>query len=189
MAINDLVNIREFTKTDLNFILDSSLQCLSKYTESIVKGQSKDTAYKYLEKIVLYALNYMDYSVFIACHKKDSDNIIAYIIADPKSNHIFLQYTKYSFRKLGIQQLLLLPLVIDPVNEATCNWPTKEMLKLVKSGKISIKDRFVEEIIGVNMELKMIYNKNNVVNKGYSLSFMEDKYGDKLIEQIIGELE
>lgn len=147
MTITDLVNIRELTKSDLNFILDSSLQCLSKYTESIVKGQEKETAYKYLERIVLFALNHMNYSIFVACHKEDSDNIIGYIVADTHINHIFLQYTKYSYRKLGIQKTLLLPLVTDPEVPITVNWPTKEMLKLSILQKVQIQNKFIEKLI------------------------------------------
>ena len=146
-TIDNLVSIRELTKEDLNFILDSSLQCLSKYTESIVKGQSKQSAYSYLEKLVLYALNKAPYSVFVACHKEDSNDIIGYVVADTKDNHIFLQYTKYSYRKLGIQKNLLLPLVVDPDRTITVNWPTKEMLKLVNQNRVQVQNKLVESLI------------------------------------------
>jgi len=147
MSINDLVNVREFKKEDLNFILSSSILSLSKYKESIIKGQDQPTAYNYLEKQILFALNYLSYSVFIACDSKDSDNIIGYIVADTLTNHIFLQYTKYNYRGLGIQKHLLLPLVTDPNEIITVNWPTKEMLKLVSQGKVNIQNKLVESMI------------------------------------------
>lgn len=146
-TIDNLVSIRELTKNDINFLLHSSLSCLSKYTESIIKGQNRIIGYQHLEKIILYGLNRIDYSIFIACHKEDSDNIIGYIVADSKDNHIFLQYTKYSYRKLGIQKNLLLPLVTDPSLPITVNWPTKEMLKLAASNRVLIQNKLVEFLL------------------------------------------
>ncbi len=68
MSIINLVNVRELAQTDLNFILSSFIQCLSKYKESIVKGQSKESIISYLEKMVLFALTAEGYSTFVACH-------------------------------------------------------------------------------------------------------------------------
>lgn len=160
-TIDNLVSIRELTKEDINFVLHSSLACLSKYTESIIKGQNRSIGYQHLEKIILYALNRMDYSIFIACRKDDSNDIIGYIVADSKENHIFLQYTKYSYRKLGIQKNLLLPLVTDPTLPITVNWPTKEMLKLSKEDKVIIQNKVVEQLIDMlyenEIKLKELY--------------------------------
>lgn len=147
MSIIDLVNVRELAKEDLNFIISSFIQSLSKYTESIVKGQTKEAIVSYLEKMILLSLTEMGYSTFIACHKEDSDNIIGYIIADPETNHIFFNYTKYNYRKLGIQEHLLFPLVIDPAQAITCNWPTKEVLKKLPQNTITICNKFVEKLI------------------------------------------
>ncbi len=147
MSIIDLVNIRELCKYDVNFILDSSIQCLSKYRESIVKGMTKSAAISHLETLILYGLSKMSYSIFIACDVEDEHNIFGYIVANPTSNHIFLQYTKYVYRGLGIQKNLLLPLVIDNGYPISCNWPTKEMLKLAKEGKIEIQKQFEDELI------------------------------------------
>lgn len=158
MSLIDLVTIRELTKDDLNFIINSSAQSLSKYTESIVKGQTKETAYEHMERIILFALVHMGYSVFIACHKDDSDNIIGYIVADTDKNHIFLQYTKYSYRGLGIQKTMLLPLVTDESQPISCNWPTKEMLKLAKVNKITIQNKFLDELLGNIYENQTIDN-------------------------------
>jgi hypothetical protein len=146
-TIDNLVSIRELTKEDINFLLNSSIQCLSQYTESIVKGQNRLNAYQLLEKIILYGLNRIDYSIFIACRSDDSNDIVGYIVADTKDNHIFLQYTKYSYRKLGIQKNLLLPLVVDPSLPITVNWPTKEMLKLAANNTVTIQNKFVETLI------------------------------------------
>lgn len=148
-SISDLISIRPLQATDVHFLLDSIMNCLSKYTESIFKGYSHNNIYHHLETIALYALNRPDrYSVFIACHKDDSDIILAYVVADPRDNHILFQYTKYSYRKLGIQKHLLMPLVVDSSLEITANWPTKEMLKLAQAGKIQIVNKFMEKLIG-----------------------------------------
>ncbi|MCW3101172.1 MAG: hypothetical protein JWL77_6790 [Chthonomonadaceae bacterium] len=148
MNITDLISIRALQKSDVHFILDSSMQCLSKYTESIFKGMNRNNIYKHLEIVALYALTRIDtYSVFVACHKDDSNNILGYIVANPKDNHILLQYTKYSYRKLGIQKLLLMPLVVDESVTITVNWPTKEMLKLAKAERVEIVNRFTEKLI------------------------------------------
>jgi hypothetical protein len=147
MSIVDLVNIRELTKDDVNFLLDSSIQCLSKYTESIVKGQNRANAIQYLETIILYALHKMPYSIFIACDRDDPNNIIGYIVADTEKNHIFLQYTKYTYRGLGVQKNLLLPLVVDPSLPITVQWPTKEMLKLEKVNKIQIVKQYEMDLV------------------------------------------
>jgi len=147
MSLNDQVNIRQLELTDLNFILASSIKCLTQYTDSIYKGWDKKDLYKHLEKVILFGLSKCNYSVFIACDVKDSDHIIGYIVGNHESNHIFLQYTKYSYRKLGIQKHLLLPLLVDYANPITVNWATKEMKKAVKIGKISIQDKFTEELM------------------------------------------
>lgn len=124
------------------------MQCLSKYTESIFKGYSRNNIYNHIETLALYALNQPGtYSVFVACHKDDSDNILAYIVADTKDNHILFQYTKYNFRKLGIQKHLLMPLVVDSNEIITVNWPTKEMLKLAKAERVEIVDKFTQKLI------------------------------------------
>jgi len=146
-TISDLVSIRELETEDLNFILDSFISCISKYHESIVKGMNRFYVHSLLEKMMLRALNGIDYSVYVCSHKDDSRAIIAYIIANPKTNHIFFQYTKYSYRKLGIQKYMLLPLVIDPSETITVQWPTKEMLKLAKIDKVSIENRFLQELM------------------------------------------
>ncbi len=104
--------------------------------------------HKHIELLALYALNRIDtYSVFIACHRNNPDRIIAYIVADPVDNHILFQYTKYDYRKMGIQKNLLLPLVVDDEKPITVNWPTKEMLKLVKANKASIINKLLEKLI------------------------------------------
>jgi hypothetical protein len=133
-------------QADVHFILDSVLQSLSKYTESTFKGMNRTNIYEHLEMITLYALNRIDtYSVFVACHKDDSAIILAYIVADTNDNHILYQYTKYSYRKLGIQKHLLMPLVVDMTQKITVNFPTKEMLKLGE--KIEIRNLFTEKLI------------------------------------------
>lgn len=109
---------------------------------------NRSTTYQHLELIVLYVLSRIDtYSVFLACHKDDTNNIIGYIIADTKSNHILLQYTKYSYRKLGIQKNLLMPLVVDESEPITVNWPTKQMLLLSKAGRVEIVNKLLEKLI------------------------------------------
>ena len=146
--ITDLISIRALQKSDVHFILDSIMQSLSKYTESIFKGVNRTNIYHHLETIALYALNRIDtYSVFLACHKDDTDIILGYIVADPKDNHVLFQYTKYSYRKLGIQKYLLMPLVLDTALPITVNWPTKEMLKLAAVNKVEIMNKFTERLV------------------------------------------
>lgn len=148
MNITDLVTIRTLDKSDIHFVLDSILQSLSKYTESIFKGMNRPDIYKHLELLALYTLNRIEtYSVFLAVHKEASHEIIGYIVADPRDNHILFQYTKYSYRKLGIQKNLLMPLVVDEAEPITVNWPTKEMLKLAKDNKVSIVNKLLEKLV------------------------------------------
>lgn len=148
MNIIDLVTIRTMNQSDIHFLLDSSIQSLSKYTESIFKGYTRENIHSHLEFIVLYALKRVDlYSVFLCVHKDSPEDIIGYIVADTTSNHILFQYTKYSYRKLGIQKNLLMPLVVDEKEFVTVNWPTKQMLLLAKQNKIQIVNKFVETLI------------------------------------------
>jgi hypothetical protein len=147
LSIQDLVNIRELQANDLNFILSSSIQSLTSYINSTYKGWNKSNLYQHLEQLILYALNHCNYSIFIACDISDSDHIIGYIVADVTKNHIFLQYTKYAYRKLGIQKHLLLPLVVDTNNPISCNWNTKEMVRFSKEGKVHIQDKFIESLM------------------------------------------
>lgn len=145
-TIIDLVNIRELKRDDVHFILDSCINCLAQYTESLFKGWTYPDTRSYIELFTLAALRSPNYSTFI-CHLKDDENaIIGYLIGNPSINHIFFQYTKYTYRKLGIQKNLLLPLLIDEKEPISVNWQTKEMLKLQKANKITIKNRFVEEL-------------------------------------------
>lgn len=146
-SLIDLVNIREMRLQDLNFILDSSVKCLSKYHESMFKGWDHKTTCQYLEQVVLHILSSSQYSTFIACHRDNEDQILAYIVADSSSNHVLLQFTKYVYRKLGIQKEFLLPLVTDASLPLTCNYQTREMLKLARVGKTSIIDKLTLDLI------------------------------------------
>lgn len=145
--LKDRVNIREVSSEDLNFILSSSVSCLSQYTESIFKGMERKDIYEYLNKYIVQSLHQLDFSIFVVSHKDDDNQIIAYIIADPETNFIFLQYTKYVFRGLGIQKDLLIPLVIDQTKDITVAWPTKEMLKLKKTNKVIINNLATLQLI------------------------------------------
>jgi hypothetical protein len=145
--ITDHVTIREAYQKDLNFILDSSITCLAQYKESIVAGMNRLSAHNHLEIIIKYLLSGIDTSIFICTHKEDTDSIIGYIVADAKTNHIYLQYTKYAFRKLGIQKNLLMPLVVDFDKPITVQWPTKEMLKLYKLGRTCVNNQCLELLI------------------------------------------
>jgi hypothetical protein len=147
MLIKEVVSIREVSKEDLNFILSSSVSCLSKYTESIFKGMNHDDIYAYLNTFIVNALHRLNYSIFIACHKDDTNHIIGYIVADTSTNYIFLQYTKFNYRKLGVQSNLLMPLVVDKTKPIITAWPTKEMLKLKNQGKMIIANKTILELI------------------------------------------
>jgi hypothetical protein len=150
MTFTEFVYIRQLKQGDINFILDSSIQCLSKYTESIFKGWDRSDVVKHIERLIFFVLSGkspIPYSMFILCDKGDEDTIYAYILADTASNHILLQYTKYTYRKLGLQKLLLLPLVIDESLPVTVNFPTKEMLRLKKDNKVIIIDKLMESLI------------------------------------------
>lgn len=147
MALQDLVTIRELHTSDVKFLLASSLQSLIQYLDSTYKGYDKATLYSEIETKILYALNKLGYSVFVACEAEDTDHIIGYIVAHVKKNHILLQYTKYAYRQLGLQKNMLLPLVIDSDQPVTVQWNTKSMVKLHKLGKISVKDVLSEQMI------------------------------------------
>jgi len=147
MALHDSVNIREVTSEDLNFILSSSVSCLSQYTESIFKGWERKDIYEFLNKFIVASLHQLDFSIFIASHKDDSNQIIGFIVANPETNYIYLQYTKYVFRNLGVQKQLLMPLVVDTSKPITVAWPTKEMLKLKNNNKIKIYNQTTLDLI------------------------------------------
>jgi hypothetical protein len=147
MALQDSVNIREVTSEDLNFILSSSVSCLSQYTESIFKGWDRKDIYEFLNKFIISSLHQLDFSIFIASHKDDSNQIIGYIVANPETNYVYLQYTKFVFRNLGVQKQLLMPLVLDTSRPITVAWPTKEMLKLKKDDKVKIYNQTILDLI------------------------------------------
>jgi hypothetical protein len=147
MALQDSVNIREVTSEDLNFILSSSVSCLSQYIESIFKGWDRKDIYEFLNKFIISSLHQLDFSIFIASHKDDSNQIIGYIVANPETNYIYLQYTKFVFRNLGVQKQLLMPLVINTTKPITVAWPTKEMLKLKKDNKVRIYNQTTLDLI------------------------------------------
>lgn len=147
MSLTDLVTIRTLEPADVNFILDSYASCLTKYNESISSGYTREYSHNLLEKQLAYILKKPSYSVFLAVEKEDTNSIIAYIIADPSINHVYFNYTKYLFRKLGIQKYMLLPLVIDPDRLITAQFPTKEILKLIKAGKLTLANKILEDLL------------------------------------------
>ena len=153
--LQDFVNVRQFKFSDTSFIIDSAISCLSKYKESFFKGWHHNDIVTHLEATILLSLNNFNYSIWVVCLKDDEDIICGYIIADTTTNHIFLQYTKYLYRKLGIQKQLLLPLVIDPTSMVTVGWATKEMLKLQKQGIVQIVNKFPMEIV------KLLHTQGN----------------------------
>jgi hypothetical protein len=147
VQIIDQVNVRDLEKDDINFLFNSFINCLSKYKESFFNGWEHKDITEYLEYLFIWALNHGQYSVFIACNKSDSTQIIAYIISNPSTNEIFFQYTKYDYRKLGIQKYILIPLALDNTKEIICNWATKEMKKLSKQSKVTIKPQFIYNLM------------------------------------------
>ena len=147
MGLRDEINIREVSKEDLTFILSSSISCLSKYTESVFKGWEQKDIYAYLNYLIVQALHKLDYSIFIASLNSDSNHIVGYIIADVQSNYIFLQYTKFSYRKLGVQKELLMPIVVDQSKPIIVAWPTKEMLRDKAKGKVTIANKTIIDLV------------------------------------------
>jgi hypothetical protein len=145
--LTKLITIRELRKSDLHFILDSSVKCLSKYSESLFKGWDVKDTCQYVETAVLSILSNKQYSTFIAVKAENDEEIIAYITGDVNSNHILLQFTKYLFRDLGIQKNYLLPLVTDETQPISVNWQTKEMLNLKKANRIRIMNLFTLQLI------------------------------------------
>jgi hypothetical protein len=156
MGIEHHLTIREFQRTDVPFVLDSAITCLSKYRESLFKGWELPDIKTYLESLIILSLNHHNYTIFVAVNKHEENQILAYIAADSDTNHIFLQYTKYIARNLGIQKNVLMPLVIDPTKQITVSWQTKQMLKLKDQGKVKIVNNFPQDIV------KQIYKKENV---------------------------
>ena len=148
LNMEDIVTVRTMGEKDVPFILDSIIKCLSNYHESIVKGMTKADTYRHLELLGLYTLNRIDtYSVFLLVHKDAPDRIVAYIIADPKENHIVFQYTKYDYRKMGLQKNFLMPLVVNFDECISVNWPTKCMLHLAEQKKVRIINKLLEKAI------------------------------------------
>jgi hypothetical protein len=147
--IEDLVTIRELRSQDVNFIVDSFISCLNKYTKTITKGLAPEYSNKYLEKIILHALQKENYSTFVCVNKDNDDEIYGYIIGDSSTNHIFFNYTKYIFRPFNLQSTFLMPLIIGRDQPFTTNWPTKEALKSVTNStrKCDIKNLFLEEFL------------------------------------------
>lgn len=147
MSIIDLVNVRQLQSSDLNFILSSSIKCIQSYSKKLYPAHGVRELYEHLEKVILSALHHSDYSILIACNKDDSDQIIGYLMTSLKSNHIYLQYTKYAYRKLGLQKYVLLPLLIDESKPSTVEWATKEMIRLVNKQAITVKHQYIEQLI------------------------------------------
>jgi len=151
LDLTKIISIREFKHSDINFILDSSIQCLSRYKESIVKGLTNQDAFKHLEVVILDILNSPSSNIFICVLNDDPDHIIGYIVGNPASSHIYLQYTKFNYRTFGIQKNFLIPLCLGEESQGiTVNFPTKEMLKLAAKGKVRIINKHYEDLISLN---------------------------------------
>lgn len=152
-SLADNILLRALRKEDIKFILYSSIKCLSRYIDTLFQGYSYEELKSHLELLFLYALkSYEKYNVFILCDQNDENEIFAYIVADREANHIVMQYTKYLFRssptvKLHFQKNYLLPIAIDMMKPITVNWGTKEMVKLVGEGKVSVKNLLLEDLI------------------------------------------
>lgn len=158
MGLFELVNIRQVKVEDVNFILSSSYRSLLSVRTSIFKCWREKNIGDYLEKMIIASINNLDYSILIACHKDDTDHILGYIVADTNKNHILLQYTKFNFRGLGLQAMLM-PLVIDKEKTITVQFCSSEMKKLANAGKIEIKNVFQESLIEALEKEKAIENR------------------------------
>lgn len=145
MEIFNIVNVRMVEKEDINFLFNSFIRCLTGYQKELFLGWKHKDLTDYLEYLLIWVLNQSDYSVFIASLKEDSSHIIGYIIANSSTNEIFFQYTKYGYRKLGVQKLLLMPLCIKDDEMVTINWATKEMLRVITKDptKFTIKQQYI----------------------------------------------
>lgn len=150
----DIVSVREFKSQDVNFILDSFITCLSRYTESIVAGMPSPYIREHLEQQILYILNKSDTSVLVLSHKDNSEDILAYIIACPSQQHIYFSYTKYIYRELGLQKNLLMPLVVDMENVYTFQYPTKWALRWTRKGYCSVNSYLVDRLIKDSFEVQ-----------------------------------
>lgn len=146
MGLFEYVSIRTVTVNDVNFILSSSYHSLLSVRTSLFKCWREKNISDYVEKLIIAAINNLNYSVLIACHKDDSNRILGYIVADPNKNHILLQYTKFDFRGLGLQKMLM-PLLIKFDETITVQFCTCEMRRLANMGKIEIKNVFQESLI------------------------------------------
>lgn len=144
MTLTDSINIRLLQQSDINFILSSSIKCLLIHKDSLFKGWNQDNLSFFLEKSILKILNKPDISVFIACDRENEDHIFAYIVADPKLNHIYLQYSKYAYRNLGIQKHLLIPLVINQTEPITIQYATHKVLPYIRSDRLFVYDHLME---------------------------------------------
>ena len=147
MEIINLVTVRELQASDLNFILSSSIKSIQSHASKLYPATPVRELYEHLEKIILCAFAMPNYSILIACHKDDSDHIIGYLMVDQSKNHVFLQYTKYAFRKLGVQKHVLLPLLVSIESPITYEFATKEAVKLSKKLPVIVKSLFTEQLL------------------------------------------
>lgn len=147
METQDLITIRSIEPSDIPFLLSSLFKSLSKYDESLFKGWTYQSKMRHINNLLAHVLNSGYYSIFIASLTQDTDIILSYIIANPKTNHVFFQYTKYNYRNLGIQKNYLMPLVLDFEKPIYVNFHTKEMLKLAKVSRVHIRDLIRENVM------------------------------------------
>ena len=147
MSIIDLVNVRQLESTDINFILSSSIKCLQAYSKKLYPAHDVRPLYEHLEKVILSAMHHPSYSILIACNKDDSEQIIGYLMTNPQTNHIYLQYTKYAYRKLGVQSHILMPLLLNEGRPITVEWATKEMIRLKNENRLTVNSQYIEQLI------------------------------------------
>lgn len=148
LSIVDCISIRSVDVSDVNFIMSSATHCLSRYRKTMFRGWDMHNLNAYIGRIILCAINNLDYSILIACHKDDDNHILGYIVADSKSNHVLLQYTKFSFRDMGIQQLMI-PLILNLSQTISIQFCTADMKALVTKKIVILKDGLVESLINL----------------------------------------
>jgi hypothetical protein len=149
LALIDVVTVRAVEPDDITFILSTINHWASRRTSDLWRGWAEDEIYHHMHTLLLWALGQGGYQALIACHRDNSSTILGFLIAHFESNHIFCQYTKFDFRRLGIQKYLLMPTLVDPTRPMTYQFYSakNEIYSKRTGGRNRVKDLITQQMM------------------------------------------
>lgn len=102
----DLMEVREFRPSDLNFVMSTWLKGLRYGNDTFGLIDSK-VYFDAYHKIIEALINLPETMIVVACLKEDSEVILGYSVVNPTKNLVHFTFVKSAWRGIGIAKNLV----------------------------------------------------------------------------------